>query len=411
MGADSDRRSGRVRLSNPPTLEATVRIATDRPQAPTAIRTNLGAIFLSMELSRTTWLLTSLSPGGGERMSKHAVRSGDVAGLLARFSQLRDKVRLRTGQVVPIVVVQEAGLDGFWIHRLLQDEGIESYVVDPASIAMSRRRRRAKTDKIDGESLVRALLAYKRGEPRVCAMVKAPTPQEEDRRRICRERKTLTAERVRHVNRIKGLLFAQGISDYEPLRRKRRERLEELRTGDGRPLPQHLKAQIGRELDRLELILQQIRSVETERDALLSPSKDGAPAPGAMLKSLKGIGPEFAGVLWSEGLYRSFSNRRQVAAYAGLAPTPWQSGSVAHEQGVSKAGNPRLRTTMIQLAWLWVRHQPGSILAQWFHQRVQFNGGRIRKVLIVALARKLLIAFWKYVTAGIVPEGAEIVAA
>lgn len=388
-----------------------MRIATDRTQAPTAIRTNLGAIFLSMDLSRTTWLLTSLSPGDGERMSKHAVRSGDVAGLLARFSQLKDKVRLRTGQVVPIVVVQEAGLDGFWIHRLLQDEGIESYVVDPASIAMSRRRRRAKTDKIDGESLVRALLAYKRGEPRVCAMVKAPTPQEEDRRRICRERKTLTAERVRHVNRIKGLFFAQGISDYEPLRRKRRERLEELRTGDGRPLPQHLKAQIGRELDRLELILQQIRSVETERDALLSPSKDGAPAPGAMLKSLKGIGPEFAGVLWSEGLYRSFSNRRQVAAYAGLAPTPWQSGSVAHEQGVSKAGNPRLRTTMIQLAWLWVRHQPGSILAQWFHQRVQFNGGRIRKVLIVALARKLLIAFWKYVTAGIVPEGAEIVAA
>ena len=388
-----------------------MRIATDRPQAPTAIRTNLGAIFLSMDLSRTTWLLTSLSPGDGERMSKHAVRSGDVAGLLARFSQLRDKVRLRTGQVVPIVVMQEAGLDGFWIHRLLQDEGIESYVVDPASIAMSRRRRRAKTDKIDGESLVRALLAYKRGEPRVCAMVKAPTPQEEDRRRICRERKTLTAERVQHVNRIKGLLFAQGISDYEPLRRKRRERLEELRTGDGRPLPQHLKAQIGRELDRLELILQQIRSVETERDALLSPSKDGTPAPGAMLKSLKGIGPEFAGVLWSEGLYRSFSNRRQVAAYAGLAPTPWQSGSVAHEQGVSKAGNPRLRTTMIQLAWLWVRHQPGSILTQWFHQRVQFNGGRIRKVLIVALARKLLIAFWKYVTAGIVPEGAEIMAA
>ena len=388
-----------------------MRIATDRPQAPTAIRTNLGAIFLSMELSRTTWLLTSLSPGDGERMSKHAVRSGDVAGLLARFSQLRDKVRLRTGQVVPIIVMQEAGLDGFWIHRLLQDEGIESYVVDPASIAMSRRRRRAKTDKIDGESLVRALLAYKRGEPRVCAMVKAPTPQEEDRRRICRERKTLTAERVRHVNRIKGLLFAQGISDYEPLRRKRRERLEELRTGDGRPLPHHLKAQIGRELDRLELILQQIRSVETERDVLLSPTKDGTPAPGAMLKSLKGIGPEFAGVLWSEGLYRSFSNRRQVAAYAGLAPTPWQSGSVAHEQGVSKAGNPRLRTTMIQLAWLWVRHQPGSILTQWFHQRVQFNGGRIRKVLIVALARKLLIAFWKYVTAGIVPEGAEIMAA
>ncbi len=382
-----------------------------QPQAPTAIRTDLGAIFVSMELSRTTWLLTSLSPGDGERMSKHTVRSGDVAGLRARFSLLREKVRARTGRAVSIIVIQEAGLDGFWIHRLLLGDGIESYVVDPASIATSRRRRRAKTDKVDGEALVRALLAYKRGEPRVCAMVQAPTPQEEDRRRLCRERKTLTAERVEHVNRIKGLLFAQGISDYEPLLRRRRERLDELKTGDGRPLPRHLNAQIGRELDRLELILQQIKLVESERDALSSSSDEGKPAPVAMLNGLRGIGSEFANVLWSEGLFRSFSNRRQVAAYAGLAPTPWQSGSVAHEQGVSKAGNPRLRTTMIQLAWLWVRHQPGSILTQWFHQRVQFNGGRIRKVLIVALARKLLIAFWKYVTTGVVLEGAETTAA
>ena len=205
--------------------------AADRPEAPTPMRTDLGAILISMELSCTSWLLTSLSPGGGERMSKHTVRSGDVAGLRARFSQLKDKVRVRTGQLVPIIVIQEAGLDGFWIHRLLQDEGIESHVVDPASIATSRRRRRAKTDKIDGESLVRALLAYKRGEPRVCAMVRAPTPQEEDRRRVCRERKTLTAERIEHVNRIKGLLFAQGISDYEPLLHKRRKRLEQLRPG------------------------------------------------------------------------------------------------------------------------------------------------------------------------------------
>ena len=344
-------------------------------------------------------------------MSKHVLRSGDVAGLWARLSQLGAKVRVRTGQVVPSIVIQEAGMDGFWIHRLLQANGIESHVVDPASIATSRRRRRAKTDKIDGEALVRALLAYKRGEPRVCAMVRAPTPQEEDRRRICRERKTLTAERVEHVNRIKGLLFTQGVSDYEPLQRKRRERLEELRTGDGRLLPEHLKAQIGRELDRLELVLQQIKCVEAERDALPSLSDAGMPAPATMLKKLKGIGPEFAGVLSSEGLFRSFSNRRQVAAYAGLAPTPWQSGSVALEQGVSKAGNPRLRTTMIQLAWLWLRHQPHSLLTLWFHQRVQLNGGRVRKVLIVALARKLLIAFWKYVTAGVVLEGAETIAA
>jgi transposase len=385
--------------------------ATDNRIAETAIRTDLGAIFISMELSRTNWLLTSLSPGSGQKMSKHAVRSGDIAGLRVRLSLLKDRVRARTGQVVPIIVIQEAGLEGFWIHRLLQGEGIESYVVDPASIATSRRRRRAKTDKIDGEALVRALLAYKRGEPRVCAMVRAPTPQQEDQRRICRERKTLTAERVEHVNRIKGLLFAQGISNYEPLLRTRRERLEKLSTGDGRPLPQHLKAQIGRELDRLELILLQIKATETERDALPSSSDEGKSAPATLLRKLKGIGPEFASVLWSEGLFRTFSNRRQVAAYAGLAPTPWQSGSVAHEQGVSKAGNPRLRTTMIQLAWLWVRHQPHSILTQWFQHRVRLNGGRIRKVLIVALARKLLIAFWKYVTAGVVLEGAKTAAA
>jgi transposase len=303
--------------------------------------------------------------------------------------------------------VQEAGLDGFWIHRLLQDEGIESYVVDPASIATSRRRRRAKNDRIDGEALLRALLAFKRGEPRVCAMVKAPTPEEEDRRRHCRERKVLIAERVRHVNRVKGLLFSQGVSGYEPLRRDRRQRLDELTTGDGRPLPTHLKTQISRELDRLELLLGQIKAAEAERDALLATQQAATPAStGRMLLDLKGIGPEFAANLWLEGLFRHFDNRRQLASYAGLAPTPWQSGSVDREQGVSKAGNPRLRTTLIQLAWLWLRHQPQSALALWFKERVSRNGGRMKKTSIVALARKLLVALWKYVTAGVVIEGA-----
>ena len=373
----------------------------------TAIRTDLGAIFVSMELSRSVWLITSLSPGAGETMSKHSVRGGDVAGLLTRFAQLQEKACARTGQMFPIIAVQEAGLDGFWIHRVLESEGIESHVVDPASIAVSRRCRRAKTDKVDGEALVRTLLAYKRGEPRVCAMVRAPTPDAEDRRRISRERKTLTAERVQHVNRIKGLLFAQGIGDYEPLHRDRRTRLDALATGDGRPLPVHLKAQISRELDRLELLLEQIKAVETERDHLLACADEGAgAAPPARLLPLKGIGQEAAAVLWSEGLFRSFGNRRQVAAYAGLAPTPWKSGSVDREQGVSKAGNPRLRTTMIQLAWLWLRHQPGSALSLWFQDRVRRNGGRLKKPMIVALARKLLIALWKYATAGVIIEGA-----
>ena len=389
-------------------------MSLDQPrEEPTTIQTQFGAIFVSLELSRSTWLITSISPAGGEKMSKHSVSAGDIAALLARFSELKEKAFARTKKSFPIIVIQEAGLDGFWIHRVLKREGIESYVVDAASIATSRRRRRPKTDKIDGEALVRALLAYKRGEPRVCAMVQALTPDDEDSRRLCRERKALTVERIQHVNRIKGLLFSQGVADYEPLRRNRRQRLDELKTGDGRPLPPHLKAQIRRELDRLELLLEQIKTVETERNALLvaSPTSDEVPAPQAILMGLKGIGPEFAAVLWSEGLFRRFANRRQVAAYAGLAPTPWQSGSVAHEQGVSKAGNPRLRTTMIQLSWLWQRHQPESALARWFHERAKRNGGRLRKTMIVALARKLLIALWKYVNAGVVIEGAIVKAA
>jgi transposase len=204
------------------------------------------------KLSRRVWLITTLSPGSGEKMSEHSVPAGEVSGLLRRFAELKRKAAARTGRDFPIIVIQEAGLDGFWIHRVLQSEGIESHVVDAASILTSRRRRRAKTDRIDGETLVRTLMAFKRGEPRVCSMARAPTPQEEDRRRVCRERRTLVGERVRHVNRIKGLLFAQGVFGYEPLRKGRRERLEDLRTGDGRPLPVHLKAQIIRELGWLQ---------------------------------------------------------------------------------------------------------------------------------------------------------------
>jgi transposase len=379
--------------------------------AQATIHVNLAAIFVSLELSRSTWLITSLSPGSREKMSKHVVRGGDVAGLLQHLARLRTKAQARTGRTFSTLVIQEAGLDGFWVHRVLEQEGLESHVVDAASILTSRRRRRVKTDRIDGEALLRTLLAYKRGEPRVCAMVRAPSLQEEDQRRLCRERKTLVAERVEHVNRIKGLLFAQGISEYEPLRRNRREQLEELTTGDGRPLPAQLKAQIGRELDRLELLLRQLKAVETERDALLESVSDAATPPVAALAGLRGIGPEFAAMLWLECFFRPFSNRRQVAAYAGLAPTPWQSGSVQHEQGVSQSGNPRLRSTMIQLAWLWLRHQPTSALSLWFKDRVKRDGGRGKKTTIVALARKLLVALWKLVSSGVAIDGAVMKAA
>lgn len=191
-------------------------VAADHTSDPAAVRTDLAAIFVSLELSRSKWLITSLSPGAGEKMSKFTVPGGDLSALLGRFADLRRKAAVRTGQSFRIISVQEAGLDGFWIHRVLEQEGIESYVVDPASIATSRRRRRAKTDRIDGEALVRALLAYKRGEPRVCAMLRVPTPDEEDQRRQTRERKALVNERIRHVNRIKGLLFGQESPDTSP---------------------------------------------------------------------------------------------------------------------------------------------------------------------------------------------------
>jgi transposase len=394
-------------------------MSLDRPFAePAAIRTQLGAIFVSLEVSRKTWLMTSLSPGGGDKMSKRSVKGGEVSDLLARLAELREKALARTGATPPIIVIQEAGLDGFWLHRVLEDEGCESHVVDPASIAVPRRRRRAKTDKIDGEALLRALLAYKRGEPRVCSMVRPPTPEAEDERRICREREALIAERIRHVNRIKGLLFSQGVRDYAPLRRDRRKRLDELRTGDGRPLTPHLKAQIEREIDRLELLLKQIKAVEAARDRLLDrlaerPEKDAPapaeaqPSPVALLFSLKGIAEELAVSLWTEGLSRPFANRRQAGAYPGLTPTPWRSGQLDHEQGVSKAGNQRLRTKMLELAWLWPIHQPDSALARWYRQRMPtMTGKAVRKRLTVALARKLFVALWKFVNAGVVIEGA-----
>jgi transposase len=389
-------------------------MSLDAHEEPAAIHTHIGAIFISLELSRSKWLITSLVPGGGQRMSRHSVEAGDLAGLLARFWAIRDKAAARTGISYPIIVIQEAGLDGFWIHRALEQEGIESHVVDAASIAVSRRRRRAKTDRIDGEALLRVLLAFKRGEPRVCSMARAPTPQDEDRRRICRERKTLLAERIRHVNRIKGLLFSQGIGDYEPLRQDRRRALEAVRTGDGRALGAHMKAQIGRELGRLELLLGQIAAVEAERDAMLAREAEAeaaqdankrTPAAVGMLMDVRGLGADTVAMLWTEALYRSFDNRRQVAAFVGLAGTPWQSGSIDHEQGVSKGGNHRLRTAMIQLAWLWPRHQPGSALARWFVERTKGASKLHRKKMVVALARKLLVALWRYVDAGVVIEG------
>jgi transposase len=372
----------------------------------TVVRVNDTKLFASLELSKSRWLVTVSAPGS-EKLSKHVVIGGDGGALLNLLGRLRASAERRGGMAVQVVVIQEAGLDGFWLHRLLEANGIESHVVDPASIAVDRRHRRAKTDVIDGEMLLRTLMAWARGERRVCSMVRPPSPDEEDRRRLTRERGTLLKERTQHTNRIKGLLAGQGIADYDPLRKDRLARLDTLRTGDGRPLPERLKAEIRREIERVDLVVSQMAMVERERDALVGMTSDPAPeTAAAVLVRLKGIGPELGSLIWLEALYRGFSNRRQIAAYAGLAPSPWQSGGTDREQGISKSGNRRLRHALVELAWFWLRHQPASALSVWFRARVGQGRGRIRRIAIVALARKLLVALWRYATQGVVPAGA-----
>ena len=373
-----------------------------------AAQLQANTLFASLELSKARWLVTVSAPGS-DKLSRHQVPGGDGQALLELLWRLQAAAARRTGAPVMIIVIQEAGLDGFWIHRLLVQNGITSHVVDPASIAVNRRHRRAKTDKIDGVKLLRTLMAWMRGERQVCTMVQPPSPEDEDRRRLARERARLLKERVQHTNRIKGLLSGQGIPDYDPLHRDRRPCLAALTTGDGRPLPERLKAEIGRELDRLEMVVSQLTVVERERDALVARTAeaDACAAPAALAR-LRGGGPELAALLWLEALFRRFDNRRQIAAYAGLTPSPWQSGGIDREQGIAKSGNPRLRRAMIELAWFWVRHQTGSALSRWFVERVGTARGRVRRIAIVALARKLLVALWRYVTQGVVPQGAVL---
>src|SRR3954470_5545768 len=367
------------------------------------------AVFVAMKLSKSAWLLAAQgSPSG--KASSHRSEGGDIVGLLALLRRLQARERRANGEEVKIVLGHEAGYDGFWLHRRLAAEGITCLVMDPGSLQVDRRARRAKTDRLDAAMLLRAPIAWCRGDRAACHMVQVPSVEREDARRTHRERQRLIAERVQHVNRIKGLLATQGIYDYRPLRRDRWERLEDLRTGDGRELPPRLRREIEREFSRLELVLEQIAATEAERDATVAApaAEDADAAMVAQLARLGGIGPELATVLVREALYRPFTNRKEVAAYAGLTPSPYASGDRHRDQGISKAGNPLLRKSMVELAWLWLRYQPDSGLARWFNERVGATRGRIRKITAVALARKLLVALWKYLATGLVPEGARL---
>lgn len=369
---------------------------------------------MAIELSKANWLLAIDDPATG-KVSRRRVDGGDADALLALLAGCLRDVQARIGGAVGIECVFEAGYDGFWLQRRLVQAGIACRVMDPASLKVDRRARRVKTDRVDAESLLRALQAWRRGDRHACSFVRVPSVEEEDARRPHRELARLTKERVGHVNRIKGLLALHGVRDYRPLRRDRREALAELRTGCGEVLPVRARLEVERDLSRLELVLRHIAEVEEAmaeqapaKECAAGPSEPGCQDATAALERLTCIGRETAVVLAREVFCRDFRDRRSIAAFAGLTPSPYSSGRLQHEQGISKAGNAIVRARLVQLAWRWVRVQIGSDITAWFVARTSGSSKRNRRVAIVAVARKLLVALWRYATQGLVPAGAKL---
>ena len=366
-----------------------------------------GTIFIAIELSQKTWLVTLHSPDR-DRISRHKLEGGDHAGLLALIDKVRARATEKLGSPPRVVSCYEAGYDGFWLHRLLEAAGITNFVFDAASIAVEQRSRRSKTDRIDGELLLRTLMAYLRGEPRVVRIVRVPSVEQEDARRASRERDRLVQEQTAHTNRIKALLRLVGMAVGNPRRRDWLAWLERQRDWQGQPVPPHLLAEVKREHARLMVLRDQLAALEQAQAA----QDVTVPAPMVerrnQLQRLKALGPAFSTTLVNEVFYKDFRNRREVASYNGLAPSPWKSGGIDREQGISKAGNHRARLKAIELAWLWLRHQPDSALSCWFRARTANAGKRARRIDIVALARKLIVALWRYLTTGLVPEGAAM---
>jgi transposase len=364
-------------------------------------------VHVAIELAVSSWLVAARLPGA-EKVRLHRIEGGDTAALLALIAELRSSVSRKLGGVAGVACCFEAGRDGFWLQRLLAAHGIAAHVLEPTSVLVNRRARRAKTDRLDAEGMLRVLAAWLGGDRQVCSMVRVPTPEEEDAKRPHREREHLVQEKLRLVNRIEALLFTQGIRARPSLRSWERD-LAELRTGDGRALPPLLRAELDRLRRRLVVILELIRETEAERAEALAAAADDAMAQKiTALQRIRGVGANFAAVLGREVFYRSFANRRQLASYVGIAPTPHQSGGTDRDRSISRAGNARARTTLIQLAWLWLRYQPGSALATWFRERVGALQGRTRRIAIVAMARRLLVGLWRYVETGVMPDGAAI---
>lgn len=356
-------------------------------------------VYVAIELSKKTWVLGIAHPDR-DRPSIHRVSGGNIAELVSRL-----RVAARNNR--RILVCYEAGYDGFWLARALAKMGIECRVLDPASIQVNRRARRVKTDRIDVLALLRALIATDRGERHVCAIVRVPSVEEEDARRSHRERQRLVRERTGHINRIKGLLFAQGIRDIRPKLRRTRIDFAALETAEGHPLPDRLRRELEREYARLSLIATQLREVEKERDT--ADAQDPVvEQKRQLLVALHGVGATSAAILAREVFARSFASRRQLGSYLGLTPSAYDSGSTTRCQGISKAGNSWARRILIEVAWLWQKYQPASPLSHWYIQRTAGQSSRIRRIMLIALARKLAISLWRYVETGLVPEGVAI---
>jgi transposase len=369
-------------------------------------------IFAAIELSKAKWIVALCLPHLG-KVSLYEIAGGDAERLLALLDRAHSAAAAQGEETAEIYTCYEAGYDGFWLHRLLEARGIHNSVLDSASIQVSRRRRRLKTDRTDAESLLRVFMAWHRGERQACSVVRVPSLEDEDMKRLHRSRANLLRERVRHVNRIRGLLHLQGVVHVHPHREGWAAALPGLQTRDGRRFPPQLMSEIKREAKLLELVKKLLREVDLELVALVRAKRlhrrsceRSNPHPiASKLVSIRGIGPTLAAVLATELFYRRFDNRRQVASYTGLSPTPYSSGGTSRDQGISKAGNHRARSNAVELAWLWLRHQPDSRLAAWYRDRVTSAKGRLRRIAIVALARKLVVALWRFVETGLVPEG------
>jgi transposase len=359
---------------------------------------------VAFELGVSEWKM-AFSTGLGQQPRHRVVPARDLAAV--RVEVDRAKARFGLPATAAVASCYEAGRDGFWIHRALVEMGIENIIVDSASIEVNRRSRRAKTDRLDAGKLVGMLLRYRAGERTVWSVVRVPSVEEEDRRHLHRELKTAKRDRTRITNRVKSLLFSQGVRLVQM--KELPQLLGSMRLWNGKPLPKHLRARIEREWKQVVLLTEKIKELTAERRKLLRKAKDPGTECARKLLRLGGIGDNAAWLFALEFFsWRQFRNRREVGALAGLTPTPYQSGDDSREQGICKAGNRWIRALAIEIAWGWLRFQPDSELSRWYHRRFGHGSSRLRKIGIVALARKLLVELWKYVETGTPPAGAVL---